>query len=96
MLSCKQVISNPLETWPVSEEFECRLGSLPKVHGGQSGGVGVALEEVPDGVLLLPAARADWGRDEADPVLEIPQGGAKAPAQLCQGCPCTPGKGYGD
>ena len=43
---------------------------------------------MPDGVLLLPAARADGERDEADSVLEIPQGGA-ARAQLCQGCPCT-------
>ena len=53
---------NPLETGPVSEEPERRLGSSPQVIGGQGGRVGVALEEVLDGVFLPPTARAETAR----------------------------------
>ena len=59
---------------------------MPKVHRGQSGGVGVALKEVPDSVLLLPAAWAEGGRDEAP-------GRSKSPSAAVPGLSLHPWEG---
>ena len=55
--------------------------------------MGVAVEEMRDGVLLLAAARAEWGRGEANSVSIAVQRGAVARPQLCQSGPRASGKG---
>ena len=72
------------------EELRCSDRVQPEVQGSEVGWMVRALEDVLDGVVLPPAARADSTLRQAHPMPVVLKGRTKTRSQLGEGSPRFP------